>query len=416
MHNTRREILQGAAVAAIGGAPLPGAAAQPGAGGHGDIKITDIKTFVVGTGRRNLVFVKVETDQGIHGVGEAYSCGPDQATVATIADFKTWLVGRDPRDIEHLWAHMHHFTRFPGGLVVNAAISGIEHALWDILGKSVGLPVYRLLGGKCRDKIRVYQGARGNDPRAVAEYARALVQKYGYTAVKMSPHMPGGNARPYNQVVRLAAERVAAVRTALGSDVDIGVDIHAKFFEPRRAARLARAIEPYEPMWLEEPIRPENVAALRKLADHVNIPLAAGECNYSKNEFQAILAAQALDIVQPDVCLCGGLLALKKIAALAEAHEVMVAPHNPMGPVATVVNAHFAACTPNFLILEYHPDDEAPRKDLVQEPTVVKDGYLPLPDKPGLGIELNEEAFRHYPPRPWHREFEYKADGSVGFI
>src|SRR3954452_11197740 len=152
------------------------AAAQPLVAGRSDIKITDIKTYLVGVGRRNLVFVKVETDQGIHGVGEAYSCGPDQATVANIHDFKSWLVGRAPRDIEHLWAMMHHFTRFPGGLVVNAAISGIEHALWDIHGKAAGLPVYRLLGGRCRDRIRVYQSARGDDPRAVAERARALVR------------------------------------------------------------------------------------------------------------------------------------------------------------------------------------------------------------------------------------------------
>jgi len=392
------------------------AAAQPLVAGRSDIKITDIKTFVVGVGSRNLVFVKVETDQGIHGIGEAYSCGPDDATVATINDFKSWLIGQDPRNIEHLWAMMMSFTRFPGGLIVNAAISGIEHALWDILGKTAGVPVYRLLGGKCRDKIRVYQSAGGNEPKAVADQAAALVSKYGYTAVKMSPHMPAGNTRPYNQVSRVAGQRVAAVRNALGPDVDIAVDIHAKFFEVSRAARLARAIEPYDPLWLEEPIRPENVAAMAKLAERVNIPLASGECNYTKHEFRSILAAQALDIIQPDICVCGGLLEMKKIAAMAEANYVMVAPHNPMGPVATVVNVHFAASTPNFLILEYHPDDEAPRKDLLKEPLMVKGGYLSLPDRPGLGIELNEEAFRHYPPRTWHRQFEYRADGSVAFI
>jgi galactonate dehydratase len=408
----RRDFL----VETAGMAGFLAAAAQPLVAGLADIKITDIKTYLVGLGSRNLLFVKVETNQGIHGIGEAYSCGPDDATVATINDFKRWLVGQDPRNVEHLWAMMMNFTRFPGGLVVNAAISGIEHALWDILGKAVGVPVYRLLGGKCRDKIRVYQSAGGNEPKAVADQAAALVRKYGYTAIKMSPHMPGGNARPYNHVNRVAGERVAAVRSALGKDVDIAVDIHAKFFEVSRAARLARAIEPYEPMWLEEPIRPENAAAMAKLAERVNIPLASGECNYTKHEFRAILAAEALDIVQPDICVCGGLLEMKKIAAMAEANYVMVAPHNPMGPVATVVNVHFAACTPNFLILEYHPDDEAPRKDLLKEPLMVKDGYLPLPEKPGLGIELNEEAFRHYPPQPWHRQFEYRADGSVAFI
>src|SRR5262245_48677242 len=408
----RRDFLETAGVASF-----LAAAAQPLiTPARSDIKITDIKTFLVGVGSRNLLFVKVETDQGIYGIGEAYSCGPDDATVATINDFKRWLVGQDPRNIEHLWAMMMNFTRFPGGLVVNAAISGIEHALWDISGKAAGLPVYRMLGGKCRDKIRVYQSAGGNEPRAVADSAAALVRKYGYTAVKMSPHMPAGNTPPSNQITRTAAQRVAAVREALGPDVDIGVDIHAKFFEVSRAARLAKAIEPYNPMWLEEPIRPENAAAMAKLADRVNIPLASGECNYTKHEFRPILAAQALDIIQPDICVCGGLLEMKKIAAMAEAHYVMVAPHNPMGPVATVVNTHFAACTPNFLILEYHPDDEAPRKDLLKETAIVKDGYLPIPEKPGLGIELNEEAFRHYPPKPWHRNFEFRADGSVAFI
>src|SRR5262245_60041329 len=198
----RRDFL----VETAGMASFLAAAAQPLAAGRSAIKITDIKTFVVGVGSRNLVFVKVESDQGIHGVGEAYSCGPDEATVATIADFKRWLVGLDPRNIEHLWAMMMNFTRFPGGLVVNAAISGIEHALWDILGKVLGVPVYRLLGGKCRDRIRVYQSARGDDPKAVADHALSLVRKYGYTAVKMSPHMPSGNARPTNQVIRAAAE------------------------------------------------------------------------------------------------------------------------------------------------------------------------------------------------------------------
>lgn len=392
----------------------------PGAGRAGetrsDFQITDIKTYLVGVGSRNLLFVKVETNQGIHGVGEAYSCGPDEATIATIQDFKRWLVGQDPRNVEYLWALMYNFTRFPGGLVVNAAISGIEHALWDISGKAAGVPVYRLLGGKCRDKVRLYQSARGDTPKAVAEHARSLVQKYGYTAVKMSPHMPGGSTRLTNPVLRMASQRVAAVREALGPDIDVGVDVHAKFIEVSRAIRLARAIEAYDPMWLEEPIRAENVAAMAKVAAHVNIPLASGECNYTKFEFRDLLVAQALDIVQPDVCLCGGLLEMKKIAALAEAHYVAVAPHNLMGPLATAVNVHFAASTPTFFILEYHPDDEAPRKDLLKDPLQVKDGYLQVPDKPGLGVELNEEAFRHYPPRPWHRGFEYRADGSVAFI
>jgi galactonate dehydratase len=383
--------------------------------GRPEIRITDIKTFLVGLGR-NHVFVKVETDQGIHGIGEAYSCGPDRATVAAIADFKDWLVGQDPRNVEHLWAMMYNFSRFPGGSVIGAAISGIEHALWDIAGKAAGLPVYRLLGGKCREKVRVYQGVGGAEPAQLAESARAAVEKYGLTAVKIAPHPPNMHAAPYNAVTRAAGQRIAAVRDALGPDRDIAVDIHAQFFEPRRAERVARAIEPFQPLWLEEPIRPENVDALAKLAAHVGVPLASGECNYTKFEFQRILHAQALDILQPDICLCGGVLEMKKIAAMAEAHYVMVAPHNPMGPVANVVNTHFAASTPNFLILEYTPDDTPPRRDLVIDPPMVKDGYLPIGERPGWGIELNEEAFRQYPPKPWRRGFGFRADGSVDFI
>ena len=381
-----------------------------------NLKITDIRTYLAGVGNRNFVFVKVMTDQGLDGVGEAYSCGPDEATVKVIEDFKPWLVGQDPRNIQYLWDLMYNFTRFPGGMVVNAAISGIEHALWDISGKAVGLPVYMLLGGKVRDKIRLYQSACGNEPAQVAEAAKRLVEKYGYTAIKMSPHMAGTNARPVNYVTRMAGQRVRAVREALGPDIDIGVDIHAKFFEVTRAMRMAKEIEPYHPMWLEEPIRPENVDAMQKLSEHVEIPLASGECNYTKHEFRSILHAQCLDFVQPDICVCGGLMEMKKIAAMAEASYVRVAPHNPMGPVATMVNVHFAASTPNFFILEYHPDDESPRKDLLKEPLMVKDGYFPLPVKPGLGVELNEDAIRTMPAKRWRRGFEFRADGSVGFI
>jgi len=379
-------------------------------GGRGPLKITDVKLQLIGSGGRNFCIVRVETDQGIQGIGEAYSCGPDAAIVEVVKDFRGWLIGQDPRNIEHLYSMMVNFTRFPGGLVVNAAISGIEHALWDIAGKAAGLPVYMLLGGKCRDKIRTYQSA------GTPEAAKRLVEKYGYTAIKMRPQPDNDNGKPYNEVTRGAAARVKAMREMLGPDIDIGCDIHARFFEVTRAARLAAAIAPYNPMWLEEPIRPENEHAMKKLADRVTIPLASGECNYQRHEFRRLLELGALDIIQPDICLCGGLLEMKKIAAMAEAHYVTVAPHNPMGPVATAVNVHFAASTSNFFILEYHPDDEGVRKDVLKEPLMVKEGYIPLPTKPGLGIELNEEAIKKYPPVSWHRGFAYRPDGSVGYI
>jgi galactonate dehydratase len=199
--------------------------------------------------------------------------------------------------------------------VVNAAISGIEHALWDIAGKSAGVPVWALLGGRTRNKIRVYQSTGGGSPEEAGASAKELVQTFGYTALKMGISAPGD--MPFNQAIRLSAARVRAVREAVGPDVDIGVDIHTKFVEVQRAARLARAIEPYDPMWLEEPIRPENFDAVKKLSEQVNIPLASGESNYGKYEFKELIESQALDYVQPDICVCGGVLEMKKIAAMA---------------------------------------------------------------------------------------------------
>src|SRR4051794_3016936 len=378
------------------------------------MKITDIKVFLVGGGGRNWVYVKVLTDQGIHGIGEAYSAGPDEATVKVIEDFKSWLVGNDPRNVQYLFDVMYNTTRFPGGIVVNSAMSGIEHALWDIAGKSAGVPVWALLGGRMRNKVRVYQSTGGPTPEKAAENARTMIEKYGYTALKMGIEAPGD--MPYNRATRETAAHVRAVREAVGPDVDIGIDVHAKFFEAERAIRLAKAIEPYNPMWMEESVRPENYAAMKKVAEHVSIPLASGESNYGIYEFKELIERQALDFVQPDICCCGGVLTMKKIAALAEAQYILVAPHNPMSPLATAINVHFAASTPNFFILEYAAPDSGARKDVLKEPLMVKkDGYVEIPNKPGWGVELNEEAFRHMPPAPWRRGTSFRSDGSPYF-
>lgn len=405
---------------------MPQAPAQMGS--QPALKIVDIQTFLVGTTKeetrgntatirgRNWIYVKVVTDQGIEGVGEAYSVGPDEATVKVIEDFREWLIGQDPRNIQYLWDLMYNTSRFPGGSVVNAAISGIEHALWDVAGKAAGLPVWALLGGRVRQKVRVYQSIGGSSADEAAANARRLIGEHGYTAVKMSPHNRGDNQMPYNEVTRIAGERVGAVREAVGPDVDIAVDIHARYFEVQRAIRVAHEIEQFYPFWLEEPIRPENADAMKKLADHVNIPLASGECNYTKFEFRDLIQLQALDVVQPDVCVCGGIMEMKKIAAMAEAQYMVVAPHNPMSPLATAVNVHFAASTPNFLILEYKAPIDGAHKDVLKEPLMVEGGYVPIPNEPGWGVELNEDVFNEYPPRRWKRTTGYRADGSVAFI
>jgi galactonate dehydratase len=310
---------------------------------------------------------------------------------------------------------MYTGSRFPGGSLVNSAISGIEQALWDIKGKALGAPVWSLLGGKCRQKVRIYQGVGGSTPDELAENGVRLIEQYGYTALKMNPHPPDGERLPWNAVLRGAAERMAALREKVGPDIDIGVDPHARIFEPVRALQMAQALQPYQPFFFEEPIRPENADALARLRAQVEIPIATGETLYTKFEFRDLLVRDAVDILQPDVCCAGGILECKKIAAMAEAFYCSVAPHNPMGPLATVVNVHLAACTPNFLILEYVPDDRPIRSELLLEPLRPEAGYLPLPEKPGWGVELNEEAFEQHPFRPWRRTVPFREDGSVAF-
>ena len=378
------------------------------------MKITRIDTHLTELASRSIPYVVVHTDEGIHGVGEPFSCGPDRATVAAIHDFEEWLIGRDPRDIEGLYHLMYVGGRFPGGSVVNAAISGIEHALWDIAGKAAGLPVYRLVGGKARDRVRVYQSVGGDTPEELADDAQRLVQTYGYTALKMGPLPPEWQRMPWNQVLRETEGRVNAVRDAVGPDVDIGLDPHARILEIGRAAQLCDVVAPMRPFFVEEPLRPENYEALAKLSHKVNVPIATGEMLYSRHEFRELLSHHAVDIIQPDICITGGLWEMKKIAAMAEVHYASVAPHNPCGPVATAVNVHFAASTSNFEVLEYKAD-EGRRADIVDEPVKLVDGYLELPQSPGLGIDLNLDALAAQPGRSWHRPFLLRPDGSLAY-
>ncbi len=380
------------------------------------MKIRDIKTFLVGLEHRNLVFVKVVTDAGVEGIGEAYSVGPDEATTITIGHLKDWLIGSDPRNIEHLWNVMVQGLRFPGGSVVNAAISGIELALWDVKARALGVPVYELLGGKCRDKVRVYQSVAGPTPEALASHARQLIDRYGYTALKIFPFTADSDRRPWAAQVREAVARLAAVREAVGEDIDIGVDPHAKIFEPARAIQLAQALRPYNPFFLEEPLRPDDIGAMAQVRREAGVPIATGEMLYGKGPFRDLLVQRSADIIQPDICIAGGMVECRKIAAMAEAFSLTVAPHNPIGPVATAINVHFAASISNFLILEYIPDDAPPRRDLVKQPLAVKNGYIAVPTSPGWGVELNEDTFDRYPPKPWHRDLPIRADGSTGFI
>ena len=378
------------------------------------MKISDVLTYGVNMGDGNHIFVKVLTDEHLYGIGEAYRVGPDHAVEQTVHYLKDWVIGEDPTRIEHLWRLMYNGSRFPGGSMLNAAISGIETALWDLKGKIHNTPVYQLLGGRCRDRVRAYLGTGGGTPAACAEAALNAVRQ-GFTAIKMQPMPPGRETMPWGSVLKGAAQRLEAVRRAVGDDVEIGLDPHAQIFEPVRAWELSEAVRPYRPMFFEEPLRPENMEAMAQLRAKAGIPIATGEMLYTKYEFRDLIAAGSVDILQPDLVLCGGLMEGKKIAALAEANYLTVAPHNPLGPVSTAVAVHFAASTPNFLILEYRIDSRGPARQLIRKPLDLVDGHVQIPETPGLGIELNEEAFPDNPLANWHRAFIREADGNIGY-
>jgi galactonate dehydratase len=378
------------------------------------MKIIDILTYPVNLAG-NHVFVKVLTDEHLYGIGEAYRVGPDEAVDQVVHYFKDWLVGQDPTRIEHLWRIMYNGSRFPGGSIVNAAISGIEIALWDLKGKVYGVPVYQLIGGRCRDRIRVYRAAGGgNTAQAIEESARQAV-KEGYTAIKTAPQPSHYQQLPWGEALRETRKKMESLRRAVGDDVDIALDPHAQIFEPIRAQELAEVVKPFRPLFYEEPLRPENIAAMGRLHQKIDIPLATGEMLVTKYQFRDLIAANAADILQPDLLLCGGLLEAKKIAAMAEAEYLTVAPHNPMGPISTAVSAHFAISTPNFLILEYVPDNAGPSRELILQPFKYADGWLDVPDTPGLGIELNEKAFANKPLQKWRRELMTDKDGNIAF-
>ena len=378
------------------------------------MKITAIKSFMTRFGNRPRVLVKVETDEGIHGWGEAYNHGPDRSIPPIVDYIFEMIQGEDPRRIEYIMLKLYQQFRFPPGAMGLAAFSAVDHALWDISGKAAGLPVYMLLGGSVRDRVQVYAHFGGGDGKEAAEHARRLNEDWGFTAFKTGPYKVSPDASRWGVVCAAAAGYFEEIRANTPEEWEYAFDAHAKIFEPIKALQLANALAPYDPLFYEEPLRPEHVPAWARLRQQMQVPLATGESLYSRFEFLDLIVAQGADIIQPDICACGGLLEMRKIAAIAEAHYVPVAPHNPMGPLATAVNLHFSAATPNFKILEYLlPGDSA----WLDEPYVPKDGYLELrPERPGLGVEVDEEAVSGDAYLHWQRTCPVRPDGSTGYI
>jgi len=371
------------------------------------MKITNIKTCVVNAEMRNWVFVKVETDQpGLYGWGEASLEWKTRAVVGAVEDFAPMLIGEDPRRIEFLYQKMYRQSFWRVGVIGLSAISGIEQALWDILGKELGQPVYKLLGGRVRDRVRMYTHLGGGDMRAVYEtqysadprlfvdLALSVVAK-GYTAIKVLITPP---TESLNSVIayRCAEKIMAALREAVGENVDIMVDCHGRH-SVANAVEFCRVLAPYHPYFIEEPVPPENVDALAEVCRASPVPIATGERRVTRFEFRELLEKQACHVIQPDLCHCGGLWEAKKIAAMAETYYVGVAPHNPLGPVANAAALHFAFSTPNFLIQEDMLSDVPWRFEVVKHSMRAEDGYwLPI-DAPGLGIEVDEIAAAKYP-------------------
>jgi galactonate dehydratase len=362
------------------------------------VKITSIEPLVVDIESRNWLFVVVETDEGLHGIGEGSLPGHPRAVAAAVEEYRDDVVGEDPARIQHLWQLMYRRPFFRSGAVTLSAMSAIEQALWDIKGKVAGLPVYELLGGRCHDRIKLYaNGPSGETLEELADSARALVER-GFAAMKT------GLAEPVlpvqgDGVFRRAAEQLEALRDAVGPEVEIAWDAHGRL-SPAMSIRLARAIEPYDVWFLEEPALPENAKALAQVARATSIPVATGERLFTKWAFREVLELGGAALLQPDLSHCGGVLEARAIAAMGEVYYCGFAPHNPLGPVNTIVSAHVAMASPNFVALETCLYPPQWTRDLVTQPLEFVEGYLELSGKPGWGVELDVELCRAHPYRP----------------
>jgi galactonate dehydratase len=375
------------------------------------MKISSITTHVLGTPWRDLTYVQVHTDEGLVGVGETRMLSHTQALLGYLAEASTnHVVGSDPFDIESLVQRMKYGDYGRAGEIVMSGIACVEMACWDIVGQALGQPVWRLLGGKVRDHIKAYANGWYTVERTPDEFhtaARAVVDR-GYRALKLDPFGPGRLELDHTERTRSIA-LVEAVRDAVGDDTELLVEMHGRF-APHEAVRVARMLESFGPAWIEEPVPPENLAALAKAADRTTLPIATGERIHDRIEYRELFELQAADIVQPDVGHMGGILETRKLAATAETHQVLVAPHNVGGQALTAANLHLAACTPNFKIQEYFNDfaDADVRHAAPGLPEVV-DGHFPLPDTPGLGVTLDTDYIADHPPTGAH--FDLFADG-----
>jgi galactonate dehydratase len=368
------------------------------------------------------LYVRVHTDAGIVGLGESGTWGQLEASAASLKKYGEYLIGKDPFQIEHHWNVMLRANHFTGG-AITGAVSALDIALWDIKGKAFGVPVYELLGGRMRHKARLYGHVRGRTiDKLVAEAVR--LKNAGFTALgHLNPLFDEDEEVPYfkshAQKIEDAIENVRRLREAVGPSVDLCIEIHRRLTPPEAIA-LARGIEQYKPMFFEDPLRPNSFDAMALVAEHIDIPIATGERFTSLYQFQTLLTRNAVQYLRPDVCLCGGITGAKKIAAMAEAHDAWIVPHNPLSPVSTAACLQIAACIPNFAIQEYPsrtPDLDGVEELLgnglaigLQEQV---GGFIAIPDAPGIGVELIAGVETKFPYRPRPIAMRPHVDGSV---
>jgi len=386
------------------------------------MRITGVKSFLVNPGDRvdwgsgfgaNWHFVKVYTDEGLDGLGEVFH-SVDEPAEAALRKFERWLIGKDPTKIIHNWQAIYRGLRYPLGTATLSALSAVEQALWDIAGKACGLPICRMLGGPCRDRIQVYASAGLLSGKPLVEAALDVVSE-GYGALKFTPQPPDYASKSAERVFVESVERVRSVREAVGDEIAVCLDYHGRSFSPAEAVRFAEAVGPFHPLFLEEPAPTENPRALAEIRSKTNVPVAGGERCISRQSFREILETRAVDIFQPEPLACGGILETVKWAATAELHHIMIAPHQACSPVSLLVCAHIDACIPNFLIQECNVRLDSPSaRDMIVGLPEIAGGYLQVPSKPGLGIELNEESLADYPYRPFDRPVMVMQDGSIG--
>lgn len=376
------------------------------------MKITDIQTLLID----RYLFVQVHTDAGITGLGESGTWGYLEASAQAVETFKRYLIGQDPLRIEHHWQYLYRYSHFRGAAIMGA-LSAIDIALWDIMGKHFDVPCYQLLGGKTRDKARVYYHVFGATKEELIQGC-VDAKAQGFTAVgHLTPFLDSDRSIPYFKThadkMQDAIDTVAQYRDAVGNDVDLCIEIHRRL-TPAEAIVLARGIEPYHPYFYEDPILPDHFDQMALVAENIQIPIATGERLHTLQEFEMLLRRGAVQYVRVDVCMAGGLSHAKKIAALAEAHGVQVVPHNPLSPVSTAACIQLAACIPNFALQEYPiGEDRPPKSEIVKSALQCEDGFLIIPDAPGIGVELAEGAAEKWPYKPRSVVTRLNSDGSV---